>query len=148
MEDEVVTEGFLLPRKTSARQLEERSQGARRIRSSPSPQEPALAGAGWAVWETEGPRSCGKGLPGTLGPWTRGCRELNAENCHRKGRDNWRLVSQRNHCLIRQASIEWLLCSRHGAVGQKKQGSRVFCPQRPIVNGDGLMKVRARHKQL
>jgi len=47
----LVTEGVLLPRKTSARQLEERSQGLCRIRSSPSPRELALGCAGLDDWE-------------------------------------------------------------------------------------------------
>lgn len=53
MEDEVVTGGFLLPRKISARKLRERSQGIWRIRSSPSPWELALACAGLTLWEQQ-----------------------------------------------------------------------------------------------
>lgn len=55
MEDEVVTEGFLLPRKTSARQSKERSQGACRIRSSPSPGEPLWPVQAWLSGSSRSP---------------------------------------------------------------------------------------------
>lgn len=127
MEDEVVTEGFLLPRKTSARQLEERSQ-----RALQNQKLSIFSGAGSGLCRsgrlgTAAPWSYGKGLPGSLRPWIRGCWELNAEFAMGK-EENWRLVSQSNCSLIQQASTEQLLCPRHGSVGQKKQESHVFCP--------------------
>lgn len=110
MEDEVVTEGFLLPRKTSARQLEERSQ-----RALQNQKLSIFSGAGSGLCRpgrlgTAAPWSCGKGLPGSLRPWIRGCWELNAEFAMGK-EENWRLVSQSNCSLYCCCLIFWMMAS-------------------------------------
>lgn len=56
-----------------------------------------------------------------LGAIDQGLLGAECWNLPRERKRHWRLVSQRNHCLIRQASTECLLCSRLGALGQKKQ---------------------------
>jgi hypothetical protein len=74
MEDEVVAEGLLLPRKISTSQLERGAKGACRIRSSPSPWDPARACVGLAIWEQQPPGPAGKACqePWGLGPGVAG----------------------------------------------------------------------------
>ena len=85
MEDEVVTEGFLLPRKTSARAAGREEPGGLQNQKLSISLGAGTGGCRPGCLGNPVPGSCGKGLPGSLGPWTRGCRELNAEFAMGKG---------------------------------------------------------------
>lgn len=69
-----MTEGFLVPRKTSMGQLERGARGVHGIRGSPSPWDPAPAYRGLAMWEQQshGPEGLACQEPQGLGPGVAG----------------------------------------------------------------------------
>lgn len=71
---DVMTGDFLVPRKTSVRQLETGARGARGVRGSPSPWDPAPVCTGLAIWEQQshGPEGMACQEPQGPGPGVAG----------------------------------------------------------------------------